>query len=213
MGRRAKKVVRTRDADASQRALLEAGARLFAEKGYEAATLEDLAAAAGLTKAMVRYHFEDKANFYRAVVWESIDHIAEAVETVRDADLEPKLKLTRYVAVLAEAIRERPHMGGMLSSGAAPGTLAKDDELVENLLRLFMATKAVLMEGQRKGVFRKLDPHLFHFWLVGAIIYFVATQRFRDEMTFKPSYRGAEPRFDAFVRLLQHTALKSAAPD
>ncbi|MEZ6024390.1 MAG: TetR family transcriptional regulator [Hyphomonadaceae bacterium] len=204
---------RSRNSEFAQRALLAAGARLFADRGYEATTLEEIAAAAGFTKAMVRYHFEDKAGLYRAVVAEAIDYIADAIGTVRDAKLAPEEKLSRYIATLAEAIRARPHMGRLLISDYAAGRLSKDADFVENLLRLFLTTKAVLAEGRKQGAFRKLDPHLFHLWLVGSIVYFVSSQPFRDDMQPKPAYRGPEPRFAAFVKQLQEMALRGVAAD
>lgn len=205
--------VRKRNAEATQRALLDAGARLFAERGYEAATIEGVAEAAGVTKAMVRYHFQDKAGLYRAVISESFDHVAEAIGAVRDADLDPEAKLARYVAVFAEALRERPHLGGLLITDYAAGRIAKDPTLTKSLLRFFQTTKAILDEGRRARVFRKLDPHLFHLWLVGSIVIFVASQRFRDDVKAAPPWKGPTPRFAAYVRLLQHLAHKGVAPD
>ncbi|MGE0596469.1 MAG: TetR/AcrR family transcriptional regulator [Hyphomonadaceae bacterium] len=213
MTRKAKAQPRQRNAQSTQRALLEGGAQLFAERGYEAVTLEAIAESAGVTKAMVRYHFGDKAGFYRAVISESLDHIVSAIRPVRDASLTADAKLTRYVAALAEGIRARPHLGGLLISDYAAGRIAKDPFLSRSLVRLFETTKAILDEGVRAGEFRKLDPHLFHLWLVGAIVLFVSSQRFRDDAGAAAPYTGPAPRFDRFVRMLQHLALKGVAPD
>ncbi len=207
-----KAAVRTRNSETTQQALLDAGAKLFAEIGYEATTLEAIAAGAGVTKAMVRYHFEDKAGMYRAVISESLDHIAATIAAVRDTKLEPAAKLSRYVAALAAAIRARPHLGGLLISDYAAGRIAKDKALTQSLMRLSLTTKAVLEEGARARAFRKLDAHLFHLWLVGAIVLFVASQRFRDDVKADPPWSGPNPQFDAFVKLLQYLALQGVEP-
>jgi TetR/AcrR family transcriptional regulator len=199
-----------RDAEATQRRLLEAGAELFAEIGYEAATLERLAEAAGVTKAMVRYHFEDKGGLYRAVLEESFDHIALTIAAARDADLQPAVKLTAYVRTLAKAIQERPHIGALLVTDYAAGRIAHDKALTASLMRFSQSTATVLAEGQRAGAFRKLDAHLFHLWLVGAIAVFVASQKFRDEVGQRQPWSGPAPTFERFVKLLQELALKGA---
>lgn len=49
------------------RKILDAATRLLAERGYEALTLENVAAAAGVNKASIRYNFGNKAGLISAV--------------------------------------------------------------------------------------------------------------------------------------------------
>lgn len=49
------------------RKILDAATRLLAERGYEAITLENVAAAAGVNKASIRYNFGNKAGLISAV--------------------------------------------------------------------------------------------------------------------------------------------------
>ena len=49
------------------RRILDAATRLLAERGYEAVTLENVAAAAGVNKASIRYNFGNKAGLVSAV--------------------------------------------------------------------------------------------------------------------------------------------------
>jgi AcrR family transcriptional regulator len=48
--------------------ILEAGGRLFGACGYEATTVDDIAAAAGVTKPIVYRHFGSKAGLYLAIL-------------------------------------------------------------------------------------------------------------------------------------------------
>ncbi len=59
---------KTRDAERSRRALLEAGAIVFAEKGYSRARLRDIADRAGLDAALVIRYFGSKDGLYRATL-------------------------------------------------------------------------------------------------------------------------------------------------
>lgn len=45
--------------------LLSAASRLFAEKGYDHATVRDICAAAGVNIALVNYHFKSKEGLYK----------------------------------------------------------------------------------------------------------------------------------------------------
>lgn len=48
--------------------ILEAGGRLFGASGYEATTVDDVAAAAGVTKPIVYRHFGSKEGLYLAIL-------------------------------------------------------------------------------------------------------------------------------------------------
>jgi TetR/AcrR family transcriptional regulator len=58
----------TRRAERTRKVLLEEAERLFAEKGFEATRLEDVAAAVGIRRASIVYHFKDKRELYDAVL-------------------------------------------------------------------------------------------------------------------------------------------------
>lgn len=60
--------VRRRDANASRAALLDAGAELFAERGYDRTTVRDIAARAGVNQALLFRYFGSKEALFAAVV-------------------------------------------------------------------------------------------------------------------------------------------------
>lgn len=63
---------RPRDAERSRQALLDAGAAVFAEKGYSRARLRDIAERAGLDAALVIRYFGSKDGLYRATLEQGI---------------------------------------------------------------------------------------------------------------------------------------------
>lgn len=54
--------------------LLAAGIKVFAERGYHRARLEDIAAAAGTTRGALYWHFADKEDFLVALLERIIEH-------------------------------------------------------------------------------------------------------------------------------------------
>ncbi|GAA3138006.1 TetR/AcrR family transcriptional regulator [Planomonospora alba] len=58
--------------------ILDAATRAFARAGYAATGLDDVAAEAALTRAMLYRHFESKADLYRAVLDRACVRLAEA---------------------------------------------------------------------------------------------------------------------------------------
>ena len=59
---------RTRDARRSREAILDAAERLFAQRGFEGASLGDIGAEAGLSRGTPGYFFGAKEDLYRAVL-------------------------------------------------------------------------------------------------------------------------------------------------
>jgi TetR/AcrR family transcriptional regulator, acrAB operon repressor len=62
---------RTKDEAAITRAtLLKTALSVFSAKGYSAATLDDLAKAAKMTRGAIYWHFKNKADLYNTLVEE-----------------------------------------------------------------------------------------------------------------------------------------------
>jgi AcrR family transcriptional regulator len=60
-----------------QAAILRGAAVAFARTGYAATSMEDIAAASGITKLIVYRHFDSKEELYRAVLQRVFDRLAE----------------------------------------------------------------------------------------------------------------------------------------
>src|SRR5260370_7155021 len=59
---------RTQAAEASKKAILDAAEALFAEKGYDAASLPEICDLAGVTRGLPNYFFASKEQLYRPVL-------------------------------------------------------------------------------------------------------------------------------------------------
>jgi AcrR family transcriptional regulator len=62
---------------ARQESILRGAARAFAGTGYAATSMEDIAAASGITKLIVYRHFASKEELYRSVLQRVFDRLAE----------------------------------------------------------------------------------------------------------------------------------------
>lgn len=59
---------RSRDADRTREAILQAASRLFARQGYEATTMAQIASAAGVARGTPSYFFGSKEGLWKAVL-------------------------------------------------------------------------------------------------------------------------------------------------
>ena len=65
--------------------VLDAARSLFAERGYEPATIRDIAKGAGMSTGAVFANFQDKAELFEAVLTEDMTSLAEVVEAAAPA--------------------------------------------------------------------------------------------------------------------------------
>ena len=73
------------------RRILQVAAAQFAERGYAAVGLEEVAAAAAVTRGAVYHHYGSKQGLFRAVTAEVQRRVAGEVERAADAETDPWL--------------------------------------------------------------------------------------------------------------------------
>ncbi len=116
--------------------LLEAGLRLFAERGFELATLDEVAEAAGFTKGAIYRQFPTKTAFL-LTLFEQYAAVARAGPGARHAPWFVPLTLQ----FAAQAVRD-PLLRGRLAVvlADAPDGGTTEGQLLKALARLFVAT-------------------------------------------------------------------------
>lgn len=67
----------------TREAILDAAEKLFADKGFQGASLNDVGALAGVSRGTPGYFFGAKADLYRAVLERCFDRVREAVRSGR----------------------------------------------------------------------------------------------------------------------------------
>lgn len=73
--------------------VLDAARALFAERGYEPATIRDIAKGAGMSTGAVFANFQDKAELFEAVLSEDLAKLAETLKTAAAAETSLRARL------------------------------------------------------------------------------------------------------------------------
>jgi TetR/AcrR family acrAB operon transcriptional repressor len=101
-------------AAATRHDLLEAALVTFAEYGYDAATLEGIAARASVTRGAVYHHFTDKADLYDAVLREQANQVMRPLLASLAASGPPLQRLRRFVLAYCAALERDPRFRAVL---------------------------------------------------------------------------------------------------
>src|SRR3974390_1597327 len=152
---------RARRKDARPGEIIAAALASFAERGYAATKLEDVAAAAGISKGTIYLYFPTKEDLFRAVVRQAVLPNVEAAEADLAAHTGPSADLLRLLAqrflhLLDSDLTAVPKLV-VAESGNFPGIAQFYADAV--LRRAFAFIEGILTRGVRRGEFRPLEVH------------------------------------------------------
>jgi len=129
-------------ADGREAQLLAIARRLFAQKGFDATSLRDIAEAAQITKAALYYYFPNKDALYERVVIESMESMLAEVTAAVDRAPTPTAKVRAFLHASANVLensRDRWLAGSnafwQAGSTGRRGLALKQRDAYEHLLR------------------------------------------------------------------------------
>jgi TetR/AcrR family transcriptional regulator len=101
--------------DAHRAQILEAAARVFAERGYTAATMNEVAAAAGVSKATLYHYYGDKSDLLEQVASSHVARLEALVQEVGAQCLAPPEHLRELVRSFLHAYGNARHAHRVLT--------------------------------------------------------------------------------------------------
>ena len=148
--------------------ILAESARVFNRRGYDAATLDEIAQALGVTKAALYYYVRNKEDLLLQCHQKALDIAIDAVHTAlaeaREPDEQLRMVFTRYIGGMTDQLAGIVVLlyEGALSPDHYHQIMKQRDEY-EQLLR------GIIEAGVRSGVFVPCDARLVGFAILGAL--------------------------------------------
>ena len=161
----------------TREAVFQAAARLFSAKGFEGVSVDDIAEAAGVNKAMIYYHFADKLALYRAIIADMLQAMGARVTAIVGAPIGPGAKLDRFIENFVRLADERPWLPTLMLREVTAGAPNLDVETLTHIRTVFLGFSRILAEGAAAGVFRPIHPVLAYTSVVGPLIMNAARER------------------------------------
>ena len=150
-----------------------AALQVFADHGFAAAKLDDIARRAGVAKGSIYLYFATKEDLFRAVVRAAIVPSMEAVRGATEAFDGPLADLAPRLLAGAAGVLSRPSIAGLARMVIGESRNFPDiariwhDEVVSPVID---TVSRVIARAQARGEVRTGDPRLLAFSLVGPMI-------------------------------------------
>ena len=180
-GHRARRSQPARSAASRQR-LLAAAAAEFAARGFAGASVDRIARAARINKAMIYYHFASKAALYREILRDMFEAVAVRVGEAVWTSATPDDKIRAFVDAIATEAEARPHFPPIWFREIAEGGAHLDAATVGSMAAVLKSLGQILHEGAAAGRFQAVNPLLVHAGIVGPILLYFASTALRGRL-------------------------------
>lgn len=154
--------------------LIRAAAQLVAERGYNATSIREIAAAADVTPAMIAYYFGDKRGLLEAILDHAFEQLVRGVQQLAaEDDTADSPFVTRFVPLYLKAVTREPWIPRFLMREVFSADTPVREQFVERFARRVAAVvPAVFAREIEAGRLRRdLDPQLALLSLIGMCVF------------------------------------------
>jgi TetR/AcrR family transcriptional regulator len=162
-------------AERTRAAVLDASEALFAERGFEATRLEDIAARVGIRRASLVYYYPDKRRLYDAMVARLLGDLHARLEAALATEEPLATRIEAAVSAWVEFVGRRPTLARILLREAA-ATPDRRHALAAHTGSFTALVRRHVLERPefRRERLEPIDPVHVASTVVGATVFLVA---------------------------------------
>lgn len=153
--------------------ILDAAQEVFAERGFNGATVDRIAELAGMSKPNLHYYFKKKSDLYYTVLQRILTIWLEPLEDL-DPEADPRAEIERYLVQKLAASRDHPSASRLFANEMLQGAPVLEPYLRSELKDLVDRKAKVIRTWIKNGKLNAVDPYhlIFLIW--------AATQHYAD---------------------------------
>jgi AcrR family transcriptional regulator len=167
--------------------ILTVARTVFAEHGYSATHMDEIATRANVNKATLYYQIGDKDTLYANVIHQVIGNVAQGIIQAVAKSETPEEKLKTYIACIARAVDKNPEIPPIMMREIASGGANLPRLVVEDMVSVITTLMGILEEGTKKGIFIETIPFLVYMMILGSILLYKGSLPIKDRQTWLPA--------------------------
>lgn len=141
--------------------LIQVAELLFAQQGYEAVSIRQLAKEAGVNLAMISYYFGSKEGLFAAILENKIPRTREKLEDIMAQTTDPWERIARTIDIYVDTMFSNHSFSRVITREMS--TRQRPDNvklIVEHISKNMRIIRGFIEEGQASGQFRDVDNNL-----------------------------------------------------
>lgn len=196
----------TRIQKKNRAAILEAALEVFSAQGFRGATVDQIAARAGLSKPNLLYYFPSKEAMHNALLEELLDTWLDPLRAM-DPGGEPLEELLGYVRRKLQMSRDYPRESRLFANEIVQGAPRIHAALSRDLKALVDDKAALLEHWMQAGRIARVHPYhlIFSIWSL--------TQHYADFDVQVRAVLGEEDPFDGALGFLETLYRRLLTPE
>lgn len=148
--------------------IMKSAAAAFRRRGYYGASVDEIASALHMTKGNLYHYFRDKEEILFACHEYALNLLLKMLEKLERSPYPPREKLRRaivsFVHMMIDELR-----GTALTMDVQALSPARRKKIIAKRDRFDRGMRRIITEGIRSGVFRRTDPKLATFAILGSV--------------------------------------------
>jgi TetR/AcrR family transcriptional regulator len=194
-------------AEKTRAGILAAAEALFAERGFEATRLEDIAERVGIRRASIVYYFKDKRELYDAVLEDVFGGLHDALSDVLARGRNLPEQIEAGVSAWVDYVGRRPSIARLVLREVADANREHGAGVLAQTRRLRQLIQSEVLDrpNRKQTKLAAIDPVHMASAVAGATVFFVAaTPMLVPDLGFDPlSREQLEAHKQEVLRIVQ----------
>lgn len=165
--------------------ILETAAQIFSEKGFHAASMQDIAAAVNLQKASLYHHVSSKQEILLALLDRALNMLIEQIGAVAKQNLPADEKLRQMIQAYLVSLADHADLASVLLFEHRSLEPAQRQRHIPQRDRFEMIWRTVLEQGVLDGTFKCKNPALTVRAMMGSLNWTITWFNPRGKMSIE----------------------------
>lgn len=157
--------------------------KLFAKKGFESCSMNDIAHEANVNKASIYYYFPSKEKVYEAVITGILETFYARISTAVEKEEEPQAKLYAFIYAFGENFKNNQQMAPLMLRELASGGVNLSADTKAILSKNMALLHHILELGKMQGIFKEYPVFIIYLMIVGTMNIYTSASKLRKDMS------------------------------